>query len=66
MLPNDPKFWDRQVSANSVDPDQTAPRAEFSSGSILLVIQSASLGAIHSFKAEPLTEEEIRCVFDDI
>ena len=23
---NDPKFMDRQVWANSVDPDQTAPR----------------------------------------
>ena len=23
---NDPKFWDRQVWANSEDPDQTAPR----------------------------------------
>ena len=23
---NDPKFSDRQVSANSADPDQTAPR----------------------------------------
>ena len=23
---NDPKFWDKQVWANSADPDQTAPR----------------------------------------
>ena len=26
MYHNDPKFSDRQVWANSVDPDQTAPR----------------------------------------
>ena len=25
ILPNDPKFSDRQVWANSVDPDQTVP-----------------------------------------
>ena len=26
---NDPKFLDRQVWANSADPDQTAPRGAF-------------------------------------
>ena len=30
---NDPKFTDRRVSANSVDPDQTAPRGGIWSGS---------------------------------
>ena len=38
---NDPKFTDRQVWANSVDPDQTAPK-----GSALLTIPSASFGPI--------------------
>ena len=23
LYPNDPKFWDRQVCANSLDPNQT-------------------------------------------
>ena len=36
------KFLDRQVWANSADPDQTAPR----SGSALFVIPSASFGPI--------------------
>ena len=29
MYRNDPKFLDRQVWANSVDPDQTAPRGAY-------------------------------------
>ena len=37
-----PKFSDRQVWANSVDPDQTAPR----SGSTLFAIPSARFGHI--------------------
>ena len=42
---NDPKFSDRRVWANSVDPDQTAPKAVWS-GSTLFAIPSASFGAI--------------------
>ena len=38
LYPNDPKFLDRQVWANSVDPDQTAPT--------LFAIPSASFGCI--------------------
>ena len=38
---NNPKFLDRQVWANSVDPDQTAPRGAVSSGSALLAIPFA-------------------------
>ena len=33
---NDPKFSDRYVSANSADPDQTAPRGEFRNFTVLL------------------------------
>ena len=36
---NDPKFLDRQVLANSADPDQTAPRG---SGSSLFAIPFVS------------------------
>ena len=39
---NDHKFSDRQVWANSADPDQTAPR----SGSTLFAIPAASFGCI--------------------
>ena len=41
-----PKFSDRQVCANSVDPDQTAPRGAFLSGSTLFTILSALFGYI--------------------
>ena len=41
---DDLKFSDRQVWANSVDPDQTAPRGTVSSGSTLFAILSASFG----------------------
>ena len=37
IIPYDPKFTDRQVWANNVDPDQTAPL----SGSALFAILSA-------------------------
>ena len=40
--PNDPKFSDRQVCANSADPDQTAPRGAVWSGSSLFAIPLAS------------------------
>ena len=40
------KFSDRQVWANSADPDQTAPRAAVWSGSTLFAIPSASFGLI--------------------
>ena len=40
---NVPKFSDRQVWANSVDPDQTASRG----ASTLLAILSTSFGPIH-------------------
>ena len=43
---NDPKFLDRQVWANSADPDQTAPRGAVWSGSTLFAILSASFGLI--------------------
>ena len=43
---NDPKFSDRQVWANSVDPDQTAPERAVWSGSTLLAISSSSFGCI--------------------
>ena len=41
---NDTKFWDKQVRANSVYSDQTAPRGTDLSGSSLFAIQSASFG----------------------
>ena len=41
---NDPKFSDRQVWANSVDPDQTAPRGAVWSGSTMFAILSALFG----------------------
>ena len=41
---NVPKFSDRQVWKNSVDPDQTAPRGAVWSGSTLFAISSASFG----------------------
>ena len=43
---NDPKFSDRQVWANSVDPDQTAPRGAVWSASTLFAILSTSFGNI--------------------
>ena len=39
---NDPKFLDRQVWANSADPDQTAPREAVWSVSTLFAIPAAS------------------------
>ena len=41
---NFPKFSDRQVWANSADPDQTAPRGAVWSGSTLFAIPSLSFG----------------------
>ena len=38
MYHNGPKFSDRQVWANSIDPDQTAPRGAVLSGSTLFAI----------------------------
>ena len=43
---NDPKFSDREVWANSADPDQTAPRGAIWSGSTLFAIPSALFGLI--------------------
>ena len=43
---NFPKFLDRQVWANSADPDQTAPRGAVWSGSTLFAIPSASFRLI--------------------
>ena len=43
---NDPMFLDRQIWANSADPDQTALRGAVWSGSSLLAIPSASFGHI--------------------
>ena len=42
MYRNDLKFSDRYALANSVDPDQTAPRGAVRSGSTLFAILSAS------------------------
>ena len=46
MYRNFPKFSDRQVWANSVDPDQTAPIRAVWSGSTLFTIPSASFGLV--------------------
>ena len=43
---NDPKFSDRYSWANSVDPDQTAPRGAVWSGSTLFAIPSVLFGLI--------------------
>ena len=43
---NFPKFSDRQIWANSADPDQTAPTGAVLSGSTLFAIPSASFGCI--------------------
>ena len=43
---NGPKFSDRNVWANSADPDQTAPRGAAWSGSTLFAIPSALFGHI--------------------
>ena len=43
---NVPKFSDRQVWANSADPDQIAPRGAVWSGSPLFAIPAASFGCI--------------------
>ena len=43
---NVPKFSDRQAWANSVDPDQTAPRRAVWSGSTLFAVRSALFGHI--------------------
>ena len=43
---NDPNFSDKQVWANGVDPDQTAPRGAVWSGSPLFAILSAYFGLI--------------------
>ena len=42
----DPKFSDRQVCTNSLDPDQTAPAGAVWSGSKLFAIPSASFTRI--------------------
>ena len=41
---NDPMFSDRQIRANSEDPDQTAPRGAVWSGSSLFAIAVTSFG----------------------
>ena len=41
---NDPKFSERQIQANSVDPDQTASEVTVWPGSALFVILSLSFG----------------------
>ena len=46
MCCNVPKCSDRQVWANSVDTDQTAPRGAVWSGSTLFAILSACFGHI--------------------
>ena len=51
---NGPKFSDRQAFANSVDPDQTAPRGAprgaVRSGSTLFVILTPPFGQISLWK----------------
>ena len=46
MYRNYPKVLDGQVWANSVDPDQTAPKGAVWSGSTLFAIPSALFGHI--------------------
>ena len=46
MYRNVPKFSDREVWANSADPDQTAPRGAVWSGSTLFAIPSTLFGLI--------------------
>ena len=41
-------YWDRQVSANSADQDQTASEEAVWSGSTLFAIPSASFGCINA------------------
>ena len=41
-------YWDRQVSANSADQDQTASEEAVWSGSTLFAIPSASFGCINT------------------
>ena len=43
---NDPKLSDRQVWANRVDPEQTAPKGTVWSGSTLFAILSAPFECI--------------------
>ena len=51
-LRNFPKFSDRQVWANSADPDQTAPRGAVWTGSTLFAIPSASFECITLRKSD--------------
>ena len=46
LVHNDPKFLDRLVLANRVDPDQTTPRGAIWSGSTLFAIPSLPFGHI--------------------
>ena len=41
-------YWDRYVSANSADQDQTASEEAVRSGSMLFAIPSASFGCINA------------------
>ena len=41
-------YWDRYVSSNSADQDQTASEEAVWSGSTLFAIQSASFGCINA------------------
>ena len=47
---NGPKFSDRQVLGNSVDPDKTVPRGAVRSGSTLFAIPSTAFGPITLWK----------------
>ena len=46
---DDPKFVGRHVEANSVDPDQTAPRGTDSSGFSLFAVPAAFFSGIISW-----------------
>ena len=48
-----PKFLDRQVWANSADPDQTAPRGAVWSVSTMFAIPSAGIVWTHNSMLEP-------------
>ena len=70
--PNDPKFSDRQVLANSVDPDQTAFGGVVWSGSTLLwfcmhdTIVTRPQGAIESDGLTQTTKEYFNSKFMEV
>ena len=60
---NVPKFSDRQIGTNNVDPDQTAPEGAVWSGSTLLAIPSASFGGTSQSMVKPHILRIITAIF---